>query len=205
MDRNFEIKQLMVVVRTGRRWWIPLSIIAGLVLAVGLVWFIMQPTINTYTNNQLKLSFEYNADDLVIEEVQPSSEEGNIFARISEKEGMTENILITLRTQAGLATAAGATGQSPLVLVSDAILRAYPTQFPEFNEIVERSITIDTLQAFRYEFTYQSPAGETIQQVTYAIGLNSDEVLLINMQTIAGSFEAINQAYFEPIIESIQL
>lgn len=194
----------MVVVKKRRRWWIPATILMTLILLTGVAWYVRQPALERYSNSEIGISLEFNADDLLLTQSDPNLESG-VFARIQERENIEPALLVSLRLQSGLSRAAGNTRTSSLELVTDAIKRSYPNQFPDFQEVNERNIMLDGLQAFRYVFSYQSPAGEAIQQVTYTVELSDDEVLLVNMQTLQGEFEEVNERYFQPIIDSLEL
>ena len=83
--------------------------------------------------------------------------------------------------------------------------KAFPARFPEFTKLSSNQFEIDSHKAGEVIFTYRAPAGSTTEQRFILIDKDGNTAIYLSFQSKASDFDALNERYFTPILDSLNL
>lgn len=177
---------------------------AGLLVG-GNWWLSHRPKSTTQlTIADLSLSLRH-ATDLEAARLSEADVAEGLRLKLVPKTDVSQDLLITVRFEDGLESAANATGQPPLSIIADNARRTFPQRYPNFALISERNLEVNGKSAVELSFMYESPQGPQVQQTLTATMVTSDRAIYFTTQAKQADFARFSRDYFTPLIESISL
>jgi hypothetical protein len=147
---------------------------------------------------------DYNHKLVSAKQLTVEDTEDKFIVSLSDKPGSsTKPLLLTVRYEDGLATAAAITKQSVLDHLENSSKLALPQKDGYKLESMER-IEIAGKEAIQIVFTYNAVIGTPTKQQLLIIPIDSDRAVYIAQQAKVEDYDSVNAEIFQPSIDSIK-
>ena len=154
----------------------------------------------SFADNKRDIRLAYPAI-LQQSELSSADEHDGILLRLTDER---PPILITVRYETGLRTAATATKQPVLDLLIATIERAYPDRYPGYKQVHMQRLQQSGRSAVDITFVYQGPAGELAKQRLMIIIRDNDSAMYVAAQARDADFAVVNARVFTPLFASVR-
>lgn len=149
------------------------------------------------------LTFTHSSQLVVDAGVSNEDRDSGILNRWQAAPEAGAQLLVTLRTERDLATAANLSGQEPIEIILSTISRTYPSRFPGYSELSRREFEQDSRPAAEVIFTYDGETSERVKQRFIAVMKDDDQALYLSLQAKDSDFDALNTRFFNSIADSL--
>ncbi|MDX1765852.1 MAG: hypothetical protein R3313_02775 [Candidatus Saccharimonadales bacterium] len=159
---------------------------------------------NFFYDEETQLTFSY-PEQVKESQLTQADKDAGIIGRLEQADFSDSEILITVRVENDLRTAANTTGKSVLDVVLNGINLRYPNEYPGFELELSQKKTFDGRNGADLLFSYDSP-GQTetrIKQRMVVIETSDDQAVYINMQTLGDDFDEINYSIFQNLAGAV--
>jgi len=187
------------------RWFFVVTLIpvVGGAVFFGLSYSHKTARWNTFSDPTTHVVLEY-PPSLVSQPITGVDQNDKIIFRAAEPATGNTPVLVTLRYEDGLRVLTNLVKRDLLDILVENSGTMHPERFPGYRKISEQKFERNGKKAAEITFTYQGPAGESIQERFLIIVRDDDLAAYLAAQAKERDFEEINKRYLERIFENVR-
>lgn len=117
-------------------------------------------------------------------------------------------VLVSVRQEEGLSVLTLQTNKSLLSILTDNAIKSLATRYPDPEVKKQSEITVNSREASKIEFSYNSPTDNNekiVQSLIIIPKADKSSALYISMQTTADNYNTGFQAVFDEMINSVKI